>query len=404
MRGFQPLALAALLAVACADSALDEAPALNLTEVARRKAALAHLAAQPLPGAHAAHAPLLVDSVCRGDHLIIPGGLSNQVMLLVKLVEVCCRQTAHQAALVLAPRLASGIGHLKRDGLYLGAVLDMDAFRGAVWSVTGNCTVVEEPVLRAWRRAGAVDVSAAAMLKARVPKLSHTVSPLLRAVYGGLRLAPALNRTLAVCRAELAAAAGPSLAAVHMRVERDWYPTYCGRREAREQVRACFRPREIAQAVLATPELEGLGAVALLYATGNLAPEFRGAEEGPLRVWPHEVRAVAVADLACFAAARSYTESTALSFALATSAPSFVGTMKSTMTNMAVLHRQMHGLGRSFLYDCSAAGYARCVAAPPYRSFEETAAACHPRRAPGGGVSAMFGRLATRIRHALGLA
>jgi hypothetical protein len=98
------------------------------------------------------------------------------------------------------------------------------------------------------------------------------------------------------------------------------------------------------------------------------------------------VRAVNAGDLRCFGDVRSYTERSAVSFFIASTARAFVGILASTMSNAIVLTRQLRGeANSSYYYDCTTE---RALLAPKYASHPRECAMhpwLHRPRQSGGG-------------------
>lgn len=328
-----------------------------------------------------------MDALCRADHLIIPGGISNQLMIMTRLVEHCCADMGSRTGVVLLPRIAADVfGNGKRTGLYVGQVLDAEVLsRSFLRSL--NCSAMEEPTFQRLKREGTIIARPTLVIRPRLPPLRDRVTTVLRDVYHSMEPSAGLALRLRRCRREVQQKLGPDYVLVHMRVERDWYPSYCSNREAKEVgLRACFTPREISHIVLNTSDLASVESVALMYAADKLHRDFLVEGSGPLDVWPARVRRVAVPALDCFDGVQTHAERSALSFLLAADSPRLVGTMKSTMINMLTLRRQLKGNRATFLYDCPVTAYAKAILAPDYNSYAETKAFCAKGATPGASV------------------
>lgn len=158
--------------------------------------------------------------------------------------------------------------------------------------------------------------------------------------------------------------------AVHMRVEKDYYPKHCSEYEKKDphRVRWCFRPEEIDRIIKNTPGVLSNPHAVLLYAADRMPQDF----PDPIKLFPrgNSVTVTNPAKMGCMEGL-SYTQRSAVSLVIAMSANDFVGTHKSSMSMGIALQRQASAAStghhlKTYYYGCALGKYERAIAAPRF--------------------------------------
>ena len=175
--------------------------------------------------------------------------------------------------------------------------------------------------------------------------------PYLAWFYKNMKLPGGLRTVQKACYPETLD--GLPYTAVHMRIEEDWSPGYCHKREKKSGgTKACFTPREIASTMDGTLDDQRM---VLLF--GEPAPQFAfGSGEHPLEVpWPSpSVSHKMEAGLGCSSGLShlSYNEEAFLDLWIAVNADRFVGHLASTLSNGATIARTSRGKEDNWVYTC----------------------------------------------------
>lgn len=210
------------------------------------------------------------------------GGLNNMLMNVAEFIAHTCPGGQPLATLVL-PRLQRGDsffrgeapkerkGTAREASLRFDEVFDVSELQRAL----APCLVDSERRGEGPGQAVAPPVSANGRgIAYRVWQLPRPITMAFRylaeveMIYGGLRLAPRLEARLALTRSQLDSKLGSRWAAVHLRIERDWWVDsgFCNR--ARQPVQRCVLPDAVAKLTAPTRAAAGATGVLLIYAVG----------------------------------------------------------------------------------------------------------------------------------------
>jgi hypothetical protein len=267
------------------------------------------------------------------------GGLNNMLMNIAEFVAHTCPGGQPLATLVL-PRLQRGDSFFRGEALKeaKGAARDSSLRFDEVFDVSllqralAPCLVDAERLGEGPGQTVAPPVSADGReIAYRVWQLPRPINMAYRyyaeveLLYGGLQLAPRLQAQLALTRSQLDATLGSRWAAIHLRIEKDWWVDsgFCNR--ARHPVQRCVLPDSVAKLTAPTRAAAGATGVLLLYAVGMLT---KNMIVDPLAFAPHgrHVTGFPLVDsvlrqLNYSDPRREYTLRSALDMALAVSAP-----------------------------------------------------------------------------------
>lgn len=205
------------------------------------------------------------------------GGLNNMLMNVAQLLHDSCGGGRHGNTTLVLPQLTSGWRFFKasqpgsriKESVEFGDVFDAAAFAQRV----APCRVAEvAPVGVAVQEAAVVGINRQWPYEAWLPL-----------VYGALAPSRKLQPAVAQMVRRAAAGGGPRWAAVHLRIERDWWVIsgFCTAR--RFPHRRCYPPSEVASLTAASRLRRNVSGVVLIYAADNVArsgPEVRPEQFG----------------------------------------------------------------------------------------------------------------------------
>ena len=277
----------------------------------------------------------------RGDE--VGGGLNNMIMNVAQLVNDVCPGGKRPVATLVLPNLTSGwrffrpgeAGRQITRSLLFGEVFDAPHFVASI----RPCLAIELSDFEAMRRRGGGGGARGGLTRAGLTVLPAHLEPinanykyaqLLPAIYRALRPSAAVGAVVAEHVGHAAAHAGPRWAAVHLRIERDWWVQsgFCGRRGPRR----CIPPDEVAAVTAAARKASNATGAVLFYAADNLAPS------GP-RVRPAAFGAATVR-LPNAAASTAYSVRAAAELFAAAAAPAgFYGNSFSTFSRGVAMLR-----------------------------------------------------------------
>jgi hypothetical protein len=293
------------------------------------------------------------------------GGLNNMLMNVAEFVAHTCPGGQPLATLVL-PRLQRGDsffrgearkerkGAAREASLRFDEVFDVPQLQRAL----APCLVDSERWGEGPGPAVAPPMSTWPRLAYRVWQLPRPITMTFRyiaeaeTIYGGLRLAPRVEAQLALTRSQLDATLGSRWAAIHLRVERDWWVDsgFCNR--ARHPVQRCVLPDAVAKLTAPTRAVAGATGVLLLYAV-DMIP--KGMVVDPLTFSPQGRTATGfplvdtvLRRLNYSEPRREYTLRAALDMALAVSAPAgfFGNGFSSFSRGVAQVRIPMRAIGK----------------------------------------------------------
>ena len=265
------------------------------------------------------------------------GGLNNMLMNVAQLLHDSCAQ---ENMVLVLPALNSGSGFFRSNyqagriqtDLHFGDLFDVNAFIAGV----EPCRVVDKPP------------SGATTVVAKVQNIQidgpWNFSKPLATVYRSLWPSAKLNGTLSGLLARAARDAGPRWAAVHLRIERDWWwrTDFCHR----PGLRRCYPPSEVASITGRSRAVLGATGALLMYAPDNLSPcgpavELDAFSANSTIKMAHEPK-------------WSYTLRTAVEMFLAAAAPAgFYGNSYSTFSRGVALLRHTHCVANRHAADSS---------------------------------------------------
>ena len=271
----------------------------------------------------------------RGDE--VGGGLNNMIMNVAQLVNDVCPGGKRPVATLVLPNLTSGwrffrpgeAGRQITRPLLFGEVFDAPHFVASI----RPCVAIELSDFEAMRRrSGGLARAGLAVLSAHLEPINanYKYGHLLPFIYRALRPSATVGAVVAGHVGYAAAHSGARWAAVHLRIERDWWVQsgFCGRRGARR----CIPPDEVAAVTAAARAASNATGAVLFYAADNLAPS------GP-RVRPGAFGAATVR-LPNAAASTAYTVRAAAELFAAAAAPAgFYGNSFSTFSRGVAMLR-----------------------------------------------------------------
>jgi len=331
----------------------------------------------------------IIGSICDASGMAIGGGLSNQIMQVAWLVRHCCEAVApHRNAprrgVVILPTIFSDLSP-ESPTVTFDQLFDFHTFAGGMKALQGCIVLGSKEDLSHRTAAGelAVDRDSWTRITPTYCGMTYGDEPdsWLPHVYGSLAISRRLrDMSYDDCYSAIHGMENQTIA-VHLRMERDWYPTTCGKWEKAMKTRVCYTPKEVMRKLMHTRELLGYKTALLLYAEDR-TPAFKGVKEVFAKKF--EVRTVATTP-GCRLKRLSYGERSVVSFFLGASSSIIVGTHHSTFSNMMRLHRERQGIwSRNYLYDCSPkvgtkakkTAVAGLTLALPYHGHHQEARAC----------------------------